>query len=125
MPTDHPRAFFIFKMLQNKSSGKNYAWKYVKVWCLLPEKIAEIAAEHENISQRACYVFFGSNAFLVNIQPDSKFHLPHQNFMYPLPSARSSFFLEPPLSLKHAECAPGLYLHQPAKIIVNIKLCSA
>ena len=49
-----------------------------------------------------------TSVYLVNIQPNSKFHPPpHQNFLDPLLSARSSFFVEPP-PLKYAGCAFGL-----------------
>ena len=44
---------------------------------------------------------------IVNIQSNSKFHPPHQNFLDPLLNARSSFFLELP-PLKYAGCTPRL-----------------
>ena len=50
-----------------------------------------------------------TSLYLVNIQRNSKFHPPHQNFLDPLLSAGSRFFLElsaPPL--KYAGCTPGV-----------------
>ena len=71
-------------------------------------KIFRIRRRPENIFQRAFYVFLGlTPLYLVKIQPDSQFHLPHQNFLDPFPSARSSSFFEPPPSLKYAGCTPG------------------
>ena len=99
MPPDPPRAFFILNMLQNDSAGKKKtSQKYVKIWCPLPEKFSEYAAD-KNIYQRAFSVFLGLTSLcLVNIQPNSKFHPPHQNFLVPLLSAGSKLFflLEPP-----------------------------
>ena len=65
MPPDSPRAFLILKMLQNNSVVKNYARKYVKFWCVFPEKLSEYAAEHESTFQTAFYVVFGSNVFVL------------------------------------------------------------
>ena len=48
---------------------------------------------YENIFRRAFYVFFGStSSYLVNIQRNSKFHFPHQNYLNLLLSAGSRFF---------------------------------
>ena len=45
MPPDPPTAFFILNVLQNNSARKNTLAKYVKIWCALPEKISEYAAD--------------------------------------------------------------------------------
>ena len=88
-----PRAFFILNMLQNNSAGKNYTSKYVTIWCPLPEKISEYAADMKTFFKGLFTPFWGlTSLHLVYIQPNSNFTHPHQTFLDPLLSAGSSFF---------------------------------
>ena len=107
MPVDPPRAFLFsmcFKIIRPENI---YAWKYVKIWCPLSEKISEYAADMKTFFKGLFTPFLGLTSFyLVNIQPDSKFYPPpHQNFFDPLLSKNWEFFRTPPL--KYAGCAPG------------------
>ena len=81
----------IFKNFLGKhawgSMGK-YARKSNKIWCPLPEKNFEYAAVIKHFQKAYLRPFLGLNVltflYLVNIQPNSKLHPPHQNFLDPL-----------------------------------------
>ena len=79
----------------------------MKIRYPLTEENSKYLADMKTFFKRP-FTFFGglTSLYLVNIQPNSKFHPPYQNFLDPLLGAEWSFFLEPPL-LKFAGCAPA------------------
>ena len=100
-----PFSFSIcFKVVPHK---EKLAEKYGKFGGHLPEKISWIHRRYENTFKGVFASLLGLTClYLVNIQPDSIFHSPHQNFLNSLLSARSSFFFVDPPLLKFAGCAP-------------------
>ena len=81
---------------------------YVKIWCPLTEKKSEYATDMKTFFKGSFTSFLGlTSLYLVNIQPNSKFHPPYQNFLDPFLSCEyeMEFFLEHP-PLKFAGCAP-------------------
>ena len=79
MPQTPRGAFFILNMLQNVFAGKNYASKYIKIWC--PETISEYTSDMKTFFKRLFLPFWGlTSLYLYNIQPYSNFHTPTKIF---------------------------------------------
>ena len=94
-----PRAFFILNMLQNNSSKKKMRFEiYFKIWCPFTKKISEYAAYMKTFFKGLFTSFLGLTLYLVNIQSNSKFHLPPQSkfFGFSPECGIEFFYLEPP-----------------------------
>ena len=111
MPPDPPRAFFILELLQNNSGGKKLRMKKCQKLVHLPKKISECTADMKTFFKRPFTSFSGlTSLYLVNIQPNSKFHpSTPPKFSGSAPDCGIEFFLELP-SLKHAGSAPVVVL---------------
>ena len=53
--------FLFLNLLQIKSFGKNYAWKNIEIWCLLPEKNSEHAPNRKQFQRVYLRSFPGLN----------------------------------------------------------------
>ena len=71
------------------------------------KKILEYIADMKTFL-KGFHAFLGlMSLYLVNTQPNSKFHPPHQKFLDPLLSAGFEDIFRTPLRLKFAGCAPA------------------
>ena len=89
-PTLRPplKSFLLLKLLKINSAGKTALEKKTKIGAFsLIKKISEYALDMKQFQRAYERPFPGLNVltslYLVNIQPNSKLHPPHQNFVNP------------------------------------------
>ena len=108
-----------FKMMLPK---KKTHLKIRQILVPLPRKISDYVADTKTFFKWLFMPFLGlTSLHLVKTQPNSKFHLPHQNFLDPLLSAGLSIFLDPPFEICRVrpwQCASQL--RQTAGFVHNI-----